>query len=183
MGPYPQAFSRAKDCNEATWSKTPKRAAWVRVKKSNLEQMALVTLNKRAPMCANGSCPYLKKSDISDLLVIQGNRWKKICIFHIFWQFFTAFPPFMPQSESLTSLLAPSLVFKEQQEQFAFVTLYKRANMRESLPSLITKEQPWAICSCCFLLKCNGSISLFFESKKQRSKIQIPTLGLSNAYC
>ena len=32
MGPHPQAFSRAKDCNEATWSKTPKRAAWVRVK-------------------------------------------------------------------------------------------------------------------------------------------------------
>ena len=34
MGPYPQAFSRAKDCNEATWSKTPKRATWVRVKKN-----------------------------------------------------------------------------------------------------------------------------------------------------
>ena len=31
MGPYLQAFSRAKDCNEATWSKTPKRATWVRV--------------------------------------------------------------------------------------------------------------------------------------------------------
>ena len=30
MGPYTQAFSRAKDCNEATLSKIPKRAAWVR---------------------------------------------------------------------------------------------------------------------------------------------------------
>ena len=30
--PYPQPYSRAKECYEAAWSKTPKRAAWVRVK-------------------------------------------------------------------------------------------------------------------------------------------------------
>ena len=35
IGPYPQTYSRAKECNEAAWSKTPKRATEFRVKKSN----------------------------------------------------------------------------------------------------------------------------------------------------
>ena len=32
IGPSPQPYSRAKECYEAARSKTPKRAAWVRVK-------------------------------------------------------------------------------------------------------------------------------------------------------
>ena len=77
----------------------------------------------------------------------------------MFMTVFTAFPFFMPKSESLLSLFAPliflkswrsdlllslfalSLFFKEQQERFAIIALYKKATVSESLPSLITKEQ------------------------------------------
>ena len=38
---------------------------------------------------------------------------KICCVCHVFLQFFTAFPICMPKSESLPSLFAPSLFFKE----------------------------------------------------------------------
>ena len=57
----------------------------------------------------------------------------------MFLQFFTALPLLMPKSEWL--LFAQSHFFKEWQEQFALVALYKRATMSESLLSLRTKEQ------------------------------------------
>ena len=48
------------------------------------------------------------------------------------------FPLFMPNSELLASLLAHSLFFKEQLEQFA---LCKRATVSDLLRLLMTKEQ------------------------------------------
>ena len=45
--------------------------------------------------------------------------------------FLTAFPIFMPKSESLQLLFAPSLFFKERQELFALVTLYKKGKVSE----------------------------------------------------
>ena len=67
-------------------------------------------------------CP-LKKSNVSDSLA------KK----QVIWQFF---PFFMPKSESLMSLFAHCLLFKEGLERFAPVALYKRAT--------------WKICSGCW---------------------------------
>ena len=121
----------------------------------------------------------LQKSDVSEALsllfkkkamwvihcdsrkLLAKNEWfaQKICSFLMFflWQFF---PPFM-----LTSLFAHSLFFKERLEQFSRVALYKRATMSDSLRSLMTKEQPWAIRSGRSWQKSDGSDSLFFMSK------------------
>ena len=44
-----------------------------------------------------------------------------------FWQFFTAFPHFMPKSESLPLLFSPLLFFKELWEQFAHDSLSEKS--------------------------------------------------------
>ena len=54
------------------------------------------------------------------------------------------FPLFMPKSKSIPSVFAHSLFFK-QLEQFTSIALYKQATESDSLRSLMTKEQPWAI--------------------------------------
>ena len=86
---------------------------------------------------------------MSVVLVIWANRSQKRAlrskkieknhIFRRFWQFFTAFPLFMPKSKSLMLLF-----FKEQREHFAHSSLYKRATVSDSLRSLMTKERLWA---------------------------------------
>ena len=58
--------------------------------------------------------------------------------------FFIAFQLFKPKSESLPSLFHLSLFFKEWQEGFTCVALYKIATLSESLPLLFAKEQQWA---------------------------------------
>ena len=55
----------------------------------------------------------------------------------------------MPKSESLLLLFALSFFFKERRERFTLNALDKRVTMKESLPSLFTKERSWAICSRC----------------------------------
>ena len=80
-------------------------------------------------------------------LSLSKNEWfakKNVLFTPRFWQFFTAFPHFMPKSELLPLLCAPSLFFKERQEQIAPVTIYERATVSESLVSLFTIEWPWA---------------------------------------
>ena len=73
---------------------------------------------------------------------------KKIHIFHIFW---SVSPLFMPTAKcSHHSLLICSFL---------------KSHLSDSLPSLFTKERPWAICSGCPWQKSNGSDSLFFTSK------------------
>ena len=80
--------------------------------------------------------------------MIQKNRTqkrailsKKLLIFICFWQFFTAFPFFIPKSKSLSLLFTQLLFFKERQEWF---TLFKRVTVSESLLLLCTKErQEW----------------------------------------
>ena len=63
---------------------------------------------------------FIKKSDVSDLLIIQANRSKKmsaICSKKTYFLYvFPNFSPFscMPKSESLPSLFAPSLFFKKR---------------------------------------------------------------------
>ena len=70
-------------------------------------------------MRGNCSRNSLKKSDLSDAIVIQWFAPKKLYFSPFFWQFFTTFPLFMPKSKSLLSLFAMSLFFKERWEQFA----------------------------------------------------------------
>ena len=62
----------------------------------------------------------------------------------------------MPKSKSLTSLFAQLLFIKEWQERFAHIA---------PLPSLFTKECPWAFQSGCVWQKSDGSDSVFFASK------------------
>ena len=93
-------------------------------------------------------------------IALKNERFVQLLLYFSF-VFLTAFLLFMPKSESLPSLFAPSIFFKEPQEPFALVTLHKRATIRELLLSLFTKEQPRAICSCCSLQKSHGSDSLF----------------------
>ena len=66
-------------------------------------------------------------------------------VFDSFWQFLTVFPPFYVNS--LPSLFTQSLFFKI-------------ATVSKSLLSFFTKEQLWAICSCCSWQKSDGSDSL-----------------------
>ena len=70
---------------------------------------------------------------------------------------------FTAKSESLPSLFAQSLFFKERRVWFLLVALDKRA--AGSLPSFFTKEGPWAISPRCSWQKSEGSDSLFFTSK------------------
>ena len=122
--------------------------------KSDHERLALVDLLKRASVSkslslhftkewlwANRCTRSLQKSDTSELLLKKESlEWFDLLLSKTerslkknscFWEFFTAFPLFMPMSELLPLLFAPSLSFKEQLERFAHVTLYK--------------EQPWII--------------------------------------
>ena len=59
---------------------------------------------------------------------------------YVFFSFSLLFPFFMPKSESLPSLFAQLLFFKEQWEQLALVTLDKRATMSYLLSLLMTKK-------------------------------------------
>ena len=54
---------------------------------------------------------------------------KKSLFHHVFDSFVTAFPIFMAKSESLPSLFAPSLIFKEQWEKFAHGCSLKRLTL------------------------------------------------------
>ena len=113
---------------------------------------------------ANHSRCSLKKSSVSDSLVIQANRsqktndsLKKFVFFVCLRQVFLFL---MPKSESLTLLFAHSLLFRL--EWFAPVALYKRAtwaiNLSNSLRLLITKERLWAIRSRHSLKKSKSAI-------------------------
>ena len=92
-----------------------------------------------------------KKSDMSDLLMIQANRSQKRAIrskkflFLCFWQFFIAFPLFMPKSKSILSLLTKErlcgirscgLWQKSDRSDFLFFTsvlLFSSKKTRDSL--------------------------------------------------
>ena len=64
-------------------------------------------------------------------------------------------------------------IFKEQrEEQFAFVALYKRATMSESLSSFFKKEQPWAICSFSRVSRSFAQKKPAIPSKNQRANSQ-----------
>ena len=163
------------------------------VKKSNCEQNALITLYKSF-MQANRSHRSLKKSAVSDSRFCSQKKnysLKTINIFHHVFDSFSQFFLFMPMSESLQSLFALSLFFKEQWEQFALIALYRRATVSESLQSLFTKEWPKAICSfpkgnryfALYLQK--TSDSLFAHNKTsdslEKPKSKISTLQILRA--
>ena len=84
--------------------------------KSYHERFALVALKKRVTR-ANHSHHSLKKSDCSWFTL------KKFVFFTLSLTVYDCFPPFYAQER---------------------IALYKRATMSESLPSLFTKEQPFA---------------------------------------
>ena len=73
-------------------------------------------------------------------------QWENRCQF-LFRMCFTVFPPCMLK------------------ERFALVTLYKRATVSESLPSLFIKEWLWAIRSGRSLKKSDGRDVLFSKSE------------------
>ena len=82
--------------------------------------------------------------------------------FHCFSSFFI----FM--SESLLLLFAHLLFFKERRERIAPVAIYKRATVRESLRSLMTKKSYSSICSfsranCSFTHKNRAIWSKIYE--------------------
>ena len=155
--------------------------------KSDHERLALVDLLKRATVSkslsldftkewlwANRCSRSLQKSDTSELLLKKESReWFDLLLskterslqkISCFWEFFTAFPLFMPMSELLPLLFAPSLSFKEQLDRFTLVTLYKRATVNYSL---FFKSK---------------SLFRFFAHKKRtiarKAKSEFPTLGL-----
>ena len=111
----------------------------------------------------------LKKSDVSDLLVIRMNRLQKqaICSKNsYFHMFLTVFPFFMPKSKPLKSLFAHLLFFKERLERFAPVALYKRATVSDSLTSLFKKEQ-----------KCDSLVFLLTKNKRFARKTDEPIIN------
>ena len=155
-------------------------------KKSDCEQNALVTLYKSF-MQANRSHRSLKKSAVSDLRFCSQKKsysLKTINIFHHVFDSFSQFFLFMPMSESLQSLFALSLFFKEQWEQFALIALYRRATVSESLQSLFTKEWLQAICSfpkgnryfALYLQKTSDSL---FAHKKTSDSLEKPKSKIS----
>ena len=99
--------------------------------------LSLCSLQKSDCRSLKKKCEWFARNS-SESLLKTSNLLEKI---HIFRLLFTAFPLFMPKSESLPSLFAPSLFFKEQpwanrscrslqkgnRERFAPVTFYKRA--------------------------------------------------------
>ena len=106
-------------------------------KKKDCEPIVLVALKKRATSVIH---LWFKQ--------IAFKKWAictRLYFSYVSWQFFSAFPLFMPKSESLLSLFAQPLFFKEQQECFALIALYKGVTISNLLPSIITNERPWVI--------------------------------------
>ena len=82
----------------------------------------------------------------------------------ISWEKKHRFPHFLFQKSILLLLLfAQSLFFKDRWDRFTLAALYKRATVSKSLPSLFTKERPWANWSPRSLKKSDLSDSLFFH--------------------
>ena len=89
------------------------------------------------------------------------------------------FPSLMSKSESLPSLFAQLLFFKEWREQIAPVALYKRATISDSLPLLFSKERLAG-----FTLFHEWIAFSLFHSQKTRNwlekmKSEFPTLTTS----
>ena len=90
--------------------------------------------------------------------------------------FLTVFPLFMPKKKSLPSLFAKSLFCKNHLEWFTPVTLYKRATVRDSLKSFMTKErrEPFTLFrkQIALPLFCSQKMSKFLEKPMS----EFPTL-------
>ena len=106
----------------------------------------------------------LRKSDLSDSLVIWANRSQKTSNLlkkTYFCMFLTVFHSvstiFCQISELLLVLFTQLLFFKDQRDQFINVALYKRATVSKSLPSIFTKEQLWVESIQSIFKKNNGS--------------------------
>ena len=85
---------------------------------------SLIALYKRVTVSKLLSSLF-KKSDVSDLLFCSqktSDSLKKMCVFTMFLKDFHCFSPFY--TESLPSLFALSLFFKERQEQYALIALF-----------------------------------------------------------
>ena len=84
------------------------------------------------------SCEQIDLIPLLSISFKKSNLLKK----NYFWQFSTVFSFLCQKSEALPSLFARSLFFKDRRDRFTLVVHYKRAAVRESLPSLFTKEWP-----------------------------------------
>ena len=105
--------------------------------------------------------------------------WKRY-----FLMFLTVFPSFIPKELIASIALSSVTLFKDWQDQFALIALYKKSTGSELLPSLFTKEWQWANWSCQYLKKSDGSDLLYFaisitknERFLQKTNDQIPNLG------
>ena len=156
-------------------------------RQGDCERFALVALFKRATVSDSDPSLLTKeqpwqiarflwaKSNMSDFLVNQAARSQIERFVIQFDSFSMIFPFFMPKNEWLPSLFTKSLFFGSN-----------------SLSSLFTKEQLWAIRSCCSWQKSDGSDSLFFTTESlfgsqkmsdslEKPMIEFPTLGTGNS--
>ena len=132
-------------------------ATWIRVSKRGTVSDSLRSFMTKEELLANRSCRSVKKSNMGDSLLILASRSqkrvshsKKFIFFVYLWQFFTALPLFYAK-EWFTLVAFWQRIDCERNTPFA---LFKRLNVSDSLPSLITKLQ-----------KSDGSNSLFFASE------------------
>ena len=76
--------------------------------------------------------------------------------------FFTVFPPFYAKKVNRSCRF--SLFFKDWQDQFALLALYKRGTVSEPFLLIFKKEQPWANLSHQSLKKSDRMIGFFPRS-------------------
>ena len=150
--------------------------------KSDREGIALVALYKRVTVSESLSIS-LKKSGVSDSLVIRANHSQKRAIRlkkNYFSNVFDSFPPLYAKRANLShcSLLSRSFL--------------KRDGI-DFLSSLFTKETPWANWSRRSLKQRDWSVSLFFTSESlfwsqktsdslEQPVIEFPTLSVCSVY-
>ena len=75
--------------------------------------------------------------------------------------FFTVFPPFYAKKVNRSCRF--SLFFKDWQDQFALLALYKRGTVSEPFLLIFKKEQPWANLSHQSLKKSDRMIGFFYD--------------------
>ena len=140
-----EQFAKSLFTKEQLWAIRSCRS----LQKSNREGSTYVVLYKRA-MWANCSCHSLKKSDVSDLLLIWAKNESFAQKNGYFSYVLEIFPPFLcPRA---TCSPCSSLICS-----------FLKSDLSDLLPSLLTKEKPWVICSGCSWQKSNRSDSLSFS--------------------
>ena len=126
--------------------------------KIKCEQIPLIALYKRAPMSKKERRQWFTP-DMSESL---SKKWEICSKQHIFSLFLTVFPPFYAKKVNRSCRF--SLFFKDWQDQFALLALYKRGTVSKPFLLIFKKEQPWANLSHQSLKKSDRMIGFFPRS-------------------